>query len=117
MVRRIGAATALEARASGVHWAFAPCVAVSQLLVFIEYNDLKYRLNGNLFLFFLQVLGDPRWGRSYECYGEDTGLVSEMTSLVSGLQGEPPEEHPNGYPFVAGRYHQNTLWLDLESFK
>ncbi|KAG7627599.1 Glycoside hydrolase superfamily [Arabidopsis thaliana x Arabidopsis arenosa] len=26
-----------------------------------------------------------------------------MTSLVSGLQGVPPEEHPNGYPFVAGR--------------
>ncbi|KAF2580383.1 hypothetical protein F2Q68_00005497 [Brassica cretica] len=75
LVRRIGAATALEARASGVHWAFAPCVA---------------------------VLGDPRWGRSYECYGEDPGLVSEMTSLVSGLQGEPPVEHPNGYPFVAG---------------
>ncbi|KAJ0248355.1 Glycoside hydrolase family 3 C-terminal domain-containing protein [Hirschfeldia incana] len=76
LVRRIGAATALEVRASGVHWAFAPCVA---------------------------VLGDPRWGRSYECYGEDPGLVSEMTSLVSGLQGEPPVEHPNGYPFVAGR--------------
>nr|AFM39013.1 glycosyl hydrolase [Sinapis alba] len=75
LVRRIGAATALEVRASGVHWAFAPCVA---------------------------VLGDPRWGRSYECYGEDPGLVSEMTSLVSGLQGEPPLEHPNGYPFVAG---------------
>ncbi|KAL0713714.1 hypothetical protein Bca4012_020692 [Brassica carinata] len=75
LVRRIGAATALEVRASGVHWAFAPCVA---------------------------VLGDPRWGRSYECYGEDPGLVSEMTSLVSGLQGKPPVEHPNGYPFVAG---------------
>ncbi|CAH8355230.1 unnamed protein product [Eruca vesicaria subsp. sativa] len=75
LVRRIGAATALEVRASGVHWAFAPCVA---------------------------VLGDPRWGRSYECYGEDPGLVSEMSSLVSGLQGEPPEEHPNGYPFVTG---------------
>lgn len=75
LVRRIGAATALEVRASGVHWAFAPCVA---------------------------VLGDPRWGRSYESYGEDPGLVSEMTLLVSGLQGEPPVEHPNGYPFVAG---------------
>ncbi|ESQ45877.1 hypothetical protein EUTSA_v10010212mg [Eutrema salsugineum] len=76
LVRRIGAATALEVRASGVHWAFAPCVA---------------------------VLRDPRWGRSYESYGEDAGLVCEMTSLVSGLQGVPPEEHPNGYPFVAGR--------------
>ncbi|XP_019099673.1 PREDICTED: uncharacterized protein LOC104780507 [Camelina sativa] len=76
LVRRIGAATALEVRACGAHWAFAPCVA---------------------------VLRDPRWGRGYESYGEDTGLVCEMTSLVSGLQGVPPEEHPNGYPFVAGR--------------
>ncbi|CAE6075347.1 unnamed protein product [Arabidopsis arenosa] len=76
LVRRIGAATALEVRASGVHWAFAPCVA---------------------------VLRDPRWGRCYESYGEDPGLVCEMTSLVSGLQGVPPEEHLNGYPFVAGR--------------
>lgn len=66
---------------------------------------------------FLQVLGDPRWGRSYECYGEDPGLVSEMTSLVSGLQGEPPQEHPNGYPFVAGRYQIHYLALILESFK
>ncbi|KAG7559937.1 Glycoside hydrolase superfamily [Arabidopsis thaliana x Arabidopsis arenosa] len=76
LVRRIGAATALEVRASGAHWAFAPCVA---------------------------VLRDPRWGRCYESYGEDPGLVCEMTSLVSGLQGVPPEEHLNGYPFVAGR--------------
>ncbi|KAL1222051.1 putative beta-D-xylosidase 6 [Cardamine amara subsp. amara] len=76
LVRRIGAATALEVRASGAHWAFSPCVA---------------------------VLRDPRWGRCYESYGEDVGLVCEMTSLVSGLQGEPPKEHSNGYPFVAGR--------------
>lgn len=29
LVRRIGEVTALETRASGVHYAFAPCVAVS----------------------------------------------------------------------------------------
>lgn len=29
LVRRIGEATALEVRASGCHYAFAPCVAVS----------------------------------------------------------------------------------------
>lgn len=29
MVERIGAATALETRASGVQYAFAPCIAVS----------------------------------------------------------------------------------------
>ncbi|CAN8254951.1 unnamed protein product [Cochlearia groenlandica] len=76
LVRKIGAATALEVRASGAHWAFAPCVA---------------------------ALRDPRWGRSYECYSEDPKIVCEMTSLVSGLQGQPPKEHPNGYPFIAGR--------------
>jgi beta-glucosidase len=76
LVKRIGAATALEIRASGVHWTFAPCVA---------------------------VLGDPRWGRCYESYSEAAKIVCEMSLLISGLQGEPPEEHPYGYPFLAGR--------------
>ncbi|KAF8094152.1 hypothetical protein N665_0369s0035 [Sinapis alba] len=76
LVKRIGAATALEVRASGIHWTFAPCVA---------------------------VLGDPRWGRCYESYGEAAKIVCEKSSLISGLQGDPPEEHPNGYPFLAGR--------------
>ncbi|KAG7559945.1 Glycoside hydrolase family 3 C-terminal domain superfamily [Arabidopsis thaliana x Arabidopsis arenosa] len=75
LVKRIGAATALEVRASGAHWAFAPCVA---------------------------VVKDPRWGRCYESYGEVAQIVSEMTSLVSGLQGEPSKEHTSGYPFHAG---------------
>ncbi|GAB2234978.1 hypothetical protein Droror1_Dr00004254 [Drosera rotundifolia] len=73
---RIGAATALEVRASGIHYTFAPCVAVSR---------------------------DPRWGRCYESYSEDTEIVRKMTSIVLGLQGEPPEGHPYGYPFIAGR--------------
>ncbi|XP_010426159.1 PREDICTED: uncharacterized protein LOC104711172 [Camelina sativa] len=76
LIRRIGAATALEVRASGAQWAFAPCVA---------------------------ALKDPRWGRSYESYSEDTDVICELSTLVSGLQGEPPKEHHNGYPFVAGR--------------
>ncbi|KAF2583710.1 hypothetical protein F2Q70_00035833 [Brassica cretica] len=76
LIRRIGAATALEVRAMGAHWAFAPCVA---------------------------ALRNPRWGRSYECFSEDANTICELTTLVSGLQGEPPKEHPNGYPFIAGR--------------
>ncbi|CAI9106925.1 OLC1v1006176C2 [Oldenlandia corymbosa var. corymbosa] len=76
LVKRIGAATALEVRACGIHYAFAPCVAVCK---------------------------DPRWGRCYESFGEDTEIVRNMTSIVSGLQGEPPEGHPKGYPFLAGR--------------
>ncbi|KAJ0248360.1 Glycoside hydrolase family 3 C-terminal domain-containing protein [Hirschfeldia incana] len=76
LARRIGSATALEVRASGAHWVFAPCVAVCK---------------------------DPRWGRCLESYSEDTEVVCNMTSIVSGLQGTPPEGHPAGYPFVAGR--------------
>ncbi|KAL9271268.1 Beta-glucosidase BoGH3B-like protein, partial [Drosera capensis] len=65
-----------SARASGIHYTFAPCVAVSR---------------------------DPRWGRCYESHSEDTEIVRKMTSIVSGLQGEPPEGHPYGYPCIAGR--------------
>ncbi|XP_027335133.1 uncharacterized protein LOC113849425 isoform X2 [Abrus precatorius] len=76
LARRIGAATALEVKASGMNYNFAPCVAVCK---------------------------DPRWGRCYECYSEDTEIVRKMTSIVSGLQGQLPEGHKHGYPFVAGR--------------
>ncbi|XP_073150568.1 uncharacterized protein [Henckelia pumila] len=74
--RKIGEVTALEVRASGAHYAFSPCVAVSR---------------------------DPRWGRCYESYSEKTEVVRKMTSIVTGLQGQPPEGHPKGYPFLAGR--------------
>ncbi|KAG6411937.1 hypothetical protein SASPL_124591 [Salvia splendens] len=76
LVRRIGAAAALEVRASGIHYTFAPCVAVCR---------------------------DPRWGRAYESFGEDPQIVKMVTSMVTGFQGQPPQGHPSGYPFVAGR--------------
>ncbi|GMG98318.1 hypothetical protein Nepgr_000158 [Nepenthes gracilis] len=76
LARRIAESTALEVRASGIHYTFAPCLAVCR---------------------------DPRWGRCYESYSEDTEIVRKMTSVISGLQGEPPKGHPNGYPFIAGR--------------
>ncbi|XWS28727.1 hypothetical protein CRYUN_Cryun25bG0096100 [Craigia yunnanensis] len=76
LAQRIGAATALEVRASGIHYNFAPCVTVCR---------------------------DPRWGRCYESYSEDTDIVRKMTSIITGLQGQPPLGHPKGYPFVAGR--------------
>ncbi|KAI3461603.1 hypothetical protein Pfo_018266 [Paulownia fortunei] len=76
LIRRIGAATALEVRASGIHYTFAPCVAVCR---------------------------DPRWGRCYESFGEDPQIVKMMTSMVTGLQGQPPQGHPSGYPFISGR--------------
>lgn len=76
LLRKIGEVTALEVRASGAQYAFSPCVAVSR---------------------------DPRWGRCYESYSEKTEVVRKMTSIVTGLQGQPPEGHPKGYPFLAGR--------------
>ncbi|XP_057474584.1 uncharacterized protein LOC130762769 isoform X1 [Actinidia eriantha] len=76
LVRRIGVATALEVRACGAQFTFAPCVAVCR---------------------------DPRWGRCYESYSEDTEIVRKMTLIVTGLQGQPPQGHPRDYPFVAGR--------------
>ncbi|XVF19918.1 hypothetical protein REPUB_Repub11eG0152600 [Reevesia pubescens] len=76
LAQRIGAATALEVRASGIHYNFAPCVTVCR---------------------------DARWGRCYESYSEDTEIVRKMTSIITGLQGQPPVGHPKGYPFVAGR--------------
>lgn len=61
LVRRIGAATAVEIEATGIDWNFSPTVAVAQ---------------------------DDRWGRTYESYSEDPQLVAEMgAALLEGLQG------------------------------
>ncbi|GIN57237.1 beta-glucosidase [Lederbergia ruris] len=41
----------------------------------------------------LDILRDPRWGRSEECYSEDPYLAAKMTeAAVKGLQGEGREE-------------------------
>ncbi|CAK9221404.1 unnamed protein product [Sphagnum jensenii] len=63
LVEKIGAATALEVRATGIQYAFAPCVAVCR---------------------------DPRWGRCYESYSEDPEVVRTMTTIIDGLQGRAP---------------------------
>ncbi|OAY82304.1 Beta-glucosidase BoGH3B [Ananas comosus] len=76
IVKKIGAATALEVRATGIPYVFAPCVAVCR---------------------------DPRWGRCYESYSEDPKVVEEMTAIIPGLQGEIPANSRKGVPFVAGR--------------
>ncbi|KAK8712982.1 hypothetical protein V6N13_148210 [Hibiscus sabdariffa] len=76
LVKRIGAATALEVRATGIQYAFAPCIAVCR---------------------------DPRWGRCYESYSEDPAVVQAMTEIIPGLQGDIPPNSPKGVPFVAGK--------------
>ncbi|WOL03112.1 hypothetical protein Cni_G11832 [Canna indica] len=75
LVRKIGAATALEIRATGIPYTFAPTVAVCR---------------------------DPRWGRCYESYSEDPKLVQQMTEIINGLQGTIPANSRKGVPFVAG---------------
>ncbi|XP_059659713.1 uncharacterized protein LOC132306364 [Cornus florida] len=76
LVKRIGAATALEARATGIPYVFAPCIAVCR---------------------------DPRWGRCYESYSEDHKIVQEMTEIIPGLQGEIPADISKGVPYVGGK--------------
>ncbi len=62
LLERIGHITAIETRASGPQWAFAPCVCVAR---------------------------DDRWGRTYESFGEDPELVIKLESIIDGLQGGP----------------------------
>ncbi|XP_052111048.1 uncharacterized protein LOC107471616 isoform X1 [Arachis duranensis] len=76
LVKKIGEATALEVRATGIPYVFAPCIAVCR---------------------------DPRWGRCYESYSEDPTLVQAMTEIIPGLQGQIPANSRKGVPFVAGK--------------
>jgi beta-glucosidase len=61
LVEEIERITADEVRATGIQWAFAPCVAVAR---------------------------DERWGRTYESFSEDPALAAELgAAAVRGLQG------------------------------
>jgi beta-glucosidase len=54
--------TALEVAGTGIRWAFGPCIAVVQ---------------------------NERWGRTYESYGQDIALVSELgAASIRGFQGD-----------------------------
>jgi beta-glucosidase len=60
LVEKIARITAEEVRATGINWAFAPCLAVPQ---------------------------DIRWGRTYEGFSEDPQVVSLLgAAAVRGLQ-------------------------------
>ncbi|CAK7325147.1 unnamed protein product [Dovyalis caffra] len=74
--QRIGSATALEVRATGIPYVFAPCIAVCR---------------------------DPRWGRCYESYSEDHKVVEAMTEIILGLQGDIPANSRKGVPYVGGK--------------
>jgi beta-glucosidase len=60
LVEKVERITAEEVRATGIQWAFAPCVTVPQ---------------------------DIRWGRTYEGFSEDPAVVRELAGpAVHGLQ-------------------------------
>lgn len=62
LVEKIGRVTAIEMRATGIHWTFGPAVTVPQ---------------------------DIRWGRTYEGFSEDPAIVRELgKAAVLGLQGK-----------------------------
>ena len=62
LIEKIARVTAEEVRATGIQWAFSPCVTVPQ---------------------------DARWGRTYEGFSEDPQLVKEFAGpAVRGLQGD-----------------------------
>ena len=62
LVERVAQVTAKEVRATGIQWAFAPCVTVPR---------------------------DIRWGRTYEGFSEDSSVVAALgLAAVRGLQGE-----------------------------
>jgi beta-glucosidase len=69
LMKKIGRATAEEMLATGIPWNFAPVVAVVQ---------------------------DVRWGRVYEGYGEETSLVTSLSSAyIKGLQSLTSDENPS----------------------
>lgn len=61
LAQRVAEVTAREMRATGFHWSFSPNV---------------------------DVVRDPRWGRTGETFGEDPYLVGELgAAMVGGYQG------------------------------
>lgn len=63
LMRKIGKVTATELRVIGQDWTFAPTIAVAR---------------------------DDRWGRTYESYSEEPGLVARYAkAMVEGIQGKP----------------------------
>jgi beta-glucosidase len=77
LIEQVQRVTAEEIRATGIQWAFGPCVAVPQ---------------------------DIRWGRTYEGFSEDPALVRELSGpAVRGFQGAGLED-PLGVLACAKHY-------------
>lgn len=65
LIERAARVTASEVASTGIHWVFAPCVAVAQNI---------------------------RWGRSYESFSSDPGLVALLGAAANrGFQSTLPD--------------------------
>ena len=84
LVRQVESVTAMETRATGPQWDFAPCVCVAR---------------------------DDRWGRTYESFGEDPNLVTSMETAIDGLQGTTTSDlkSPNHVLATAKHYAGDGL--------
>jgi beta-glucosidase len=79
LVERVGGVTATELLATNVHWTFAPAVSVPQ---------------------------DIRWGRTYEGFGQDPGLVGAMgAAFIRGLNGDARSGERNRRPVLSSPKH------------
>lgn len=68
LVGKVAHVTAMETRATGPQWTFAPCLCVAR---------------------------DDRWGRTYESFGETPQLVTSMETAIDGFQGRPGQLKDN----------------------
>ncbi len=78
LVKRIEHVVAEETRATGPQWAFAPCVCVAR---------------------------DTRWGRTYESFSENAGLVTRYASAIEGFQGNGSGDLRNNDRVLASTKH------------
>ena len=91
LIEKIGRATAEEILATGIPWNFSPVVAVAQ---------------------------DVRWGRTYESFGEETGLVTSLgTAYVKGMQdlqsGDSPTQSQSLFTLATPKHFLGdgaTIW-------
>jgi beta-glucosidase len=85
LVKRIGTAVALETAATGILWNFGPCLAIAQ---------------------------DPRWGRTYESFGQSADLVTKLgAAYIKGYQ--TADAGNNTIPVATAKHFLGdggTLW-------
>ena len=87
LVREVAKATSEETAATGIYWIFSPN---------------------------LDVVGDTRWGRTYESFGSDPELVSMLgKAYVEGLAIVGSAKHYVGQGSVAwGNSHNRNFFID-----